>query len=206
MRDRGFIRDVARSQFPDLAPVAGYAVTGRIRTGVPLVTGIHEYHRTDWWEYVASFPDPKIIVLQDVDHRPGTGAYFGEIHCRIAKALGCVAYVTNGTIRDLPELKIAQFQCFASGTSISHSYAGITDFGTPIEIGGLEISPGVLLHGDCHGVQTIPMSVAEELPEKVKTMSERENELIRLCESPDFTVEKLVAMLKKRIPAAPPTE
>jgi len=50
------------------------------------------------------------------------------------------------------------------------------------------------------------MSVAEELPEKVKTMSERENELIRLCESPDFTVEKLVAMLKKRIPAAPPTE
>lgn len=63
-------------------------------------------------------PSPKILVIHDVDRIPGTGPLFGEIHTRIAKGLGCVGYVTNGTIRDVPEVRNAQFQCFASGTSV----------------------------------------------------------------------------------------
>lgn len=205
-RNEGFIQDTVICQLPKLPPVAGYAVTGRIRTSAQPIANLCYYHRVDWWQYVASIPPPKIIVLHDADRIPGSGAFVGEIHARISKALGCVAYVTNGTIRDLPALEAAGFQSFASGTSVSHSYAHIIDFGEPVEIGGLKIDPGDLLHGDLHGVHTVPLSIAEELPKAVKSVLDRERELIRFCESPEFSLEKLVTILNRDLPACqPPT-
>ena len=206
MRNEGFIQDTAQCQFPKLPPIAGYAVTGRIRTSAPPIANLCYYHRADWWEYVASFPAPKVIVLHDVDHSPGTGAFVGEIHAQISKALGCVGYVTNGTIRDAPALAAAQFQCFASGRSVSHSYAHIIDFGEPVELGGLKVSPGDLLHGDCHGVHTIPWEIAEVLPDAVKCVLDREAELISFCESPEFSLEKLITILNREIPACQPPD
>jgi regulator of RNase E activity RraA len=206
MRNEGFIQGNAHCQFPKMRPIAGYAVPGRIRTSAPPIANLCYYHRADWWHYVASLPSPKVIVLHDVDPIPGTGAFVGEIHARIARALGCVSYVTNGTIRDLPALQIAQFQCFASGASVSHSYAHIIDFGEPVEIGGLKVSPGDLLHGDAHGVHSIPLTIAEALPEAVKCVMDREAELINFCESPDFTLDKLVTILNREIPVCQPPD
>jgi 4-hydroxy-4-methyl-2-oxoglutarate aldolase len=125
---------------------------------------------TDWWHFVESLPAPKIIVVADIDRIPGTGALLGEIHARIAQALGCVAYVTNGTVRDLAGLKAAEFQCFESGTSVSHAYAHIIEFGEPVDLGGLTISTGDLLHGDCHGVHAVPLEIADELPREVERL------------------------------------
>lgn len=205
-RNEGFIQDAIISQFPTLPPVAGYAVTGRIRTSAQPIANLCYYHRADWWQFVASIPSPKIIVLHDADRSPGIGAFVGEIHARISKVLGCVGYVTNGSIRDLPALEELQFQCFSGGTSVSHAYAHIIDFGEPVEIGGLNIATGDLLHGDCHGVQTIPLSIAEELPKAIKCVLDREAELIRFCESPDFSLEKLITILNREIPACQPPD
>jgi 4-hydroxy-4-methyl-2-oxoglutarate aldolase len=193
-------------QFPKLPPIAGYAVTGRIRTIAPPIANLCYHHRVEWWEHLASFPSPKVIVLHDVDHSPGTGAFFGEIHAQISKALGCVSYVTNGTIRDVPAVAAAQFQCFASGTSVSHAYAHIVDFGEPVEFDGLKVSPGDLVHGDCHGVHTIPLSIAEELPHAVKGILHRKAELIRSCKSPGFSLEKLTTILNRENPACQPPD
>ncbi len=191
MRNEGFMHGAARCLFPALPPVAGFAVPGRIRTAAPPIANLCYYHRMDWWQYVASLPAPKIVVLEDADDEPGAGAFVGEIHARIAKSLGCVAYVTNGSVRDLPQVESAGFQCFARGPSVSHSYAHIVDFGAPVEIGGLKISPGDLLHGDMHGVHAIPLEIAAHLPAAVEAIIKREEELIRFCESPDFSLAKL---------------
>jgi regulator of RNase E activity RraA len=197
MRNEGFVHGMTRCLFPALPPVAGYAVTGRVRSSAPPIANLCYYNRMDFWRYMASVPDPKILVMEDADRIPGTGALFGEIHARIATALGCVAYVTNGTVRDLGGLKELGFQCFAAGTSVSHAYAHIIDFGEPVEIGGLKISSGELLQGDCHGVQTIPTEIAERLPAAAAKIVARESELIRLCASPDFSLEKLDHVLKQ---------
>jgi 4-hydroxy-4-methyl-2-oxoglutarate aldolase len=205
-RNEGFIQDAAGCRFPTMKPVAGYAVTGRIRTSAQPIANLCYYHRVDWWQYVESLPSPKIIVLHDADPTPGIGAFVGEIHARISQALGCVAYVTNGAVRDLPALESAGFQCFSGGTSVSHAYAHIIDFGEPVEIGGLKIESGDLLQGDLHGVQTIPMSIAEQLPKAVKCVLDRERELVQFCVSPDFSLEKLIAILNRELPACQPPE
>ena len=204
MRNEGFVHNAARCVFPEFAPVAGYAVTGRIRTTNPPIANLCYYHRTDWWRFVASMPGPKIIVTSDVDRVPGTGALFGEVHARIARALGCVAYVTNGTVRDIPGLRAAEFQCFAAGTSVSHAYAHIIDFGEPIDIGGLTISTGDLLHGDCHGIQKIPYEIADRLPDEVERLLREEAELIQFCKSPEFSLDRLENILSQEGAASQP--
>jgi regulator of RNase E activity RraA len=158
----------------------------------------------DWWHYVASLPAPKIVVIADVDHIPGTGAFVGEIHARIARALGCVAYVTNGTVRDIEGLRGAGLQCFASGTSVSHAYAHIIEFGEPVDLGGLTISTGDLLHGDCHGIQTIPHDIADKLPAEVELLVQREVEMIQFCQSTDFSLRKLDEILNRESASCQP--
>ncbi len=190
-RNEGFVNGSVRCMFPTLSPVIGYAVTARVRTSSTPITGRWYYERTDWWSYVLTLPAPRFIVVEDVDHIPGLGAFFGEIHANISKALGASAYLTNGAVRDLPGIEAAGIQAFAGSIAVSHAYAHIVEFGDPIEIGGLQVRSGDLLHGDLHGVVSIPLSVAGEILRIATEMIEEEKELIGLCRSPDFSFEKL---------------
>lgn len=191
LRNEGFVSHGVRCQFPNLRPIAGYAATGRIRTTSPPMNHRCYYDRMDWWNYVASLPEPRIIVLQDADHRPGLGAFVGEIHAAIALALNCTGCVTNGAVRDLPAVEAMGFQLFAGSVAVSHAYAHITEFGEPVEVGGLKISPGDLLHGDRHGVLAIPLSIASEITEEASKIRREERELVEFCRSRRFSLEEL---------------
>lgn len=196
MRNEGYVGGEVRCMTPKLPAVAGYAVTGRMRAAAPPISGLCYYHRPDWWQYVASIPGPKILVVEDVDDVPGSGALLGELHAQIGSALGCAGYLTNGTVRDVPAVEAIGFQCFARGVCVSHSYAHVTEFGGPVEIGRLRISPGDLLHGDCSGVHSVPLSILGDLPHAVAEIRKHEEELIALCRNPGFTFEKLEEALR----------
>jgi regulator of RNase E activity RraA len=149
------------------------------------------YDRMDWWNYVASLPEPRVLVLQDADHNPGLGAFVGEIHAAIGVALNCAGCVTNGAVRDLPAVEAMGFQTYASHTSVSHAYAHVADFGEPVEIDSLKISSGDLLHGDRHGIVSIPLSIAAEVSLEASKIKEQEQELIQFCRSPGFSLQEL---------------
>ena len=195
LRNEGFITDGVRCQFPNLPPLVGYAVTGRIRTASPPVARRCYYDRLDWWSYVASGPEPRVIVLQDVDEPPGMGAFVGEIHAAIGLALGCVGCITNGAVRDLPAVEASGFQLFAGSVAVTHAYAHIVDFGEPVEIGRLRISHGDLLHGDRHGVVNVPLSIAPSVPQEALKIRRSELDLIDFCRSSRFSLEALSARM-----------
>ncbi len=128
LRNEGFLSGVARCRFPDLPPMVGYAATASMRTASPPMSHRCYYDRIDWWEYVASLPEPRIMVLQDVDHSPGLGAFVGEIHASIGLALNCIGCVTNGAVRDLPAVEALGFQMYAGahlGVTRVRSHSGI---------------------------------------------------------------------------------
>ncbi len=190
-RNEGFVNGSVRCIFPHLAPRVGYAVTARIRSSSTPIGGRCYYERLDWWSYVLSIPAPRFIIAEDVDHTPGLGALFGEIHANISVALGSAAYVTNGAVRDLPGIENAGLQVFAGNISVSHSYAHVVEFGIPVEIGGLQIQPGDLLHGDLNGIVSVPVAIANEIPTVAEEMLRTEKELIDFCKSKDFSFQKL---------------
>jgi len=195
LRNEGFIHGTAECRFPHLPPLLGYAVPASIRSSVPPMAGRCYYSRMDWWEYLLTIPEPRVMVLQDLDPTPGIGAFVGEIHANIALALHCVGCVTNGAVRDLKAVEELGFHLFSGSVAVSHAYAHIVEFGEPIEIGGLKIRPGDLLHGDRHGVHSIPISIASKVPEKTAEIIRMERDLIQLCKSADFTIESLARKL-----------
>lgn len=191
MRNEGFVTGAVRCRFPRLKPMLGYAVTGRIRSASPPLRGRCYYDRMDFWSYIATLPAPRVLVLADVDHQPGVGAFMGEIHATIALALDCIGYVTNGAVRDLPAVRALGFHMFSGSVSVSHSYAHLVDFGEPVEVGGLKISPGDLIHGDLHGVQTVPLEIAADIVPETEKIMASEMELKQFCRSPEFSLEEL---------------
>jgi 4-hydroxy-4-methyl-2-oxoglutarate aldolase len=197
LRNTGFADRSVRCLSPHLPPMVGYAATGRIRTAEAPTTRHWYYDRIDWWSYIATIPEPRVIVLQDMDARPGLGALFGEIHANISRALACIGYVTNGTVRDLPGVAQTDFHLFAAGVAVSHAYAHVVDFGGKVEIGGMFVNPGDLLHGDLHGVQCVPASIAAEIPGIAAELLAHERELIQFCQSADFSLEKLGEFIER---------
>lgn len=195
LRNEGFVDHSVRSLFPELAPMIGYAATMRIRGSNPPTTAGNYPDRTDWWDYVASLPVPRVVVVEDTATRPGLCSLVGEVHMSILRALGCSGVVTNGAVRDIPAARRAGFHYFAGSVSVSHGYVHIVDFGQPVKIGGLTIGSGDLLHGDLHGVQSIPLAIAARISEAAARIVAREQALIALCRSPGFSLETLRAFL-----------
>jgi regulator of RNase E activity RraA len=109
-----------------------------------------------------------------------------------------VGIVTNGAVRSLPTAEALGFQIFAGNVSVSHAYTHIVEFGTPVEVDGLKVHSGELLHGDQHGVQSIPISLAAQLPAVAARITAKKQAIIALCQSPEFTLEKLRAVVAKK--------
>jgi 4-hydroxy-4-methyl-2-oxoglutarate aldolase len=196
----GFIDSSIRCIFDDIPPMAGYAATVRIRTAAPpMEGGRYSYARTDWWDHLLAIPSPRIMVIEDMDTKPGLGAFVGEVYANILQALGCVGLVTNGAVRDLREVQKTGFQMFAGNVSISHAYAHVFDFGGPVELGGLKIRPGDLLHGDLNGVQCLPLAIMNDVLTATEEIIRKRRALTGLCRSSDFSVDKLREGVKAEI-------
>jgi len=94
-------------------------------------------------------------------------------------------------VRDLVSVKALGFSLFAGSVAVSHSYAHIIDFGGPVEVGGLIVRPGELIHGDRNGVHVIPLEVAEDVPGVARRIQDEERELMGFCRSRDFSLQEL---------------
>lgn len=195
LRNEGYTDATVRCMFPEMPPIAGYAITLRVHTAKPPMRGLHHIDNVDWARSIPALPYPRVMVIQDLDGGADTGSFMGEVHASIFRALGCVAAVTNGAVRDLPALRAFGFQTFAAHVSVSHAYAHIVSVGEDVTIGGLTVRTGDLLHGDGHGVITIPDGVAATLPRIVAQQKSDERRVIDYCRSPQFSIDGLEQLL-----------
>jgi len=187
LRNEGFTNNTLQCHFPELPPMVGYAVTLRVHSGNPPMQGGTYAQRTEWWDQLDTVPGPHVVVIQDADRRPGIGAFVGEVHAAILQALGCIGVVTNGAVRDVPEIKPLGFPLFSGSLSVSHAYMHVVEVNTPVEVAGLRIHAGDLIHGDQHGIVRIPRQIAPELPEVVARVRAKEREILEFCRSANFS-------------------
>lgn len=197
LRNTGFADARIRCLFEDFPPMVGYAATARMRSGEPPIAGRIYHERTDWWQSILAVPAPRIVVLEDVDAPPGRGAFLGDMHAAILRALGCVGYVTNGAVRELPRVRELGLQLFAGNLAVSHAYAHIFDFGSAVIVGGLEVRPGDILHGDRHGLLTVPREIVADIPKAAGRLEKNEKKVIEFCRSKEFSVEGLCRVMNE---------
>jgi 4-hydroxy-4-methyl-2-oxoglutarate aldolase len=197
LRNEGFTNPTLSCLFPELAPIVGFAVTLRLHGSNPPMEGGLYQEATEWWNELDKQPSPRVVVIEDADRRVGTAAFIGETHAAILQALGCVGVVTNGAVRDLPGVRRLGFQLFSGSVSVSHSYAHVAAARVPVEIAGLRIETGDLLHGDQHGVVKIPAAVAPEVVRVAAELEARERKIVEFCRSGQFSRDRLRDLLKR---------
>jgi len=173
--------------FPDLGPLVAYAATATIRAATP-----GESADRDLWAHVYSLPAPRVVVVQDLDDPCGQGSLWGEVNSNIFQAFGAIGVITNGCVRDLDEMRGLGFHAFAGSVGVSHAYVHIVDIGCPVTIAGLTVEPGDLLHADKHGVCSVPLDIAERLPDAIRTLEARERNVIAAFRGPDFKPESFI--------------
>jgi 4-hydroxy-4-methyl-2-oxoglutarate aldolase len=191
LRNAGYTGPGLKCFTGDFQPVAGYAVTSRVRTADPPMSGGRYYERTEWWSAIEAIPAPRIAIIEDLDAKAGAGSVAGEVHCAILQRFGCVGLATNGAVRDISAVRGLGFAAFAHHLSVGHAYTHAVDFGAPVNIFGLTIHSGDLLCGDCHGLLSIPKDIAAQIPAVAEEIRQHDRKVIDLCQSPDFSIEKL---------------
>jgi 4-hydroxy-4-methyl-2-oxoglutarate aldolase len=199
LRNEGFTAPGLRCVTGGSPRLIGYAATCRVRSADPPMTGNAYVDRTDWWEAVGILPVPRIAVIQDLDAETSGASTVGEVHAAILKALRCEGVITNGAVRDIPGVSRMQFPMFAAAVSVSHAYMHIVEFGAPVEIFGLPVRAGDLIYADVHGVVSIPLEIAARIPAAAAAIRAKEQHIIDVCQSPEFSLEKLLKAVQNKL-------
>ena len=201
-RDEGFLRPGLLCLRPDAVPMAGFAATCLVSGNKPDTYGRRDVY--DYWEHLESVPGPRISVVQDLDPYPGAGCFWGEVNASIHLALGCVATVTDGAVRDLPEMRSVGFQALYRHVAVSHGYIHPVAFGSPVNIGGVVVRPGDLLQVDQPGALIVPVETLPQLEAAVLEIERRERPVIDYAKSGSATRAGLKEMVDKHLRNAPP--
>ena len=177
---------------PELKPVVAIARTARIRATHPNeLSSEAAGELTDgYYEYIDAGPKPSVVVIEDIDEEKGYGCFWGEVNSAIHLGMGCRGVITDGGIRDLPDVAPG-FQMLAGRVVPSHGYVHIVDFSLAVTVAGMRVNDGDIIHADQHGAVVIPSSAAPRIDEAAKTISKREKVIIDAALAPGFDIEKL---------------
>ena len=195
-RNQGYMDTSIRCIFPGLGAIVGYACTGKVAAELPPAPEETVTPWRDVWSYVGRSQKPSIMVVQDMDQPPARGCAWGDVAASIFTALGCTGAITNGGVRDLPEVEALKFPLFASSAVVGHAYIRYIAAGTPVKVGGQVIHPGDLIHADMHGVLIIPPQVVlEDLVRQAHEFMASEKIVIDYCRSGKFDIDEVVRQM-----------
>ncbi len=193
-RGHGFTTEPLVCVRPSLPPLVGLARTAAIRAAHPddLAASTARELSDAYYAYIDAGPKPSIVVMHDMDQQRGHGSFWGEVNSAIHKGLGALGLITDGGVRDLPDLAEG-FQVLASRVIPSHAYVHVVDFGRPVQVAGMRVRDGDLIHADQHGAVVIPHDVAAKVKQTATLLQARERVIIEAARTPGFTFEKLKA-------------
>jgi len=196
-RARGYTTQPFVCGFPHMKPVIGFARTATIRSARPstLSAAEHSRIRDDYYRSVAAGPRPALVVIQDLDTDAGTGAFWGEVQSAIHIGLGIRGLLTNGSVRDLDQWA-SGFQFLAAKISASHAYAHPASVGGDVEVLGLRVREGDLVHADRHGAVIVPLEWVRALPAAAREVAAREARILAVARGPDCTADKLIDVFR----------
>ena len=192
-RGYGFTTQPLVCTRPELPPMVGIARTAAIRSAHPShLKGREAGAMNDgYYAYIDEGPKPSIVVIQDMDDaQRGYGSYWGEVNSNIHKGLGALGVITDGSVRDLPDIADG-FQMMADRVGPSHAYVHVVGYGAPISVAGMRVVSGELIHADQHGAVVIPWTVADQVLDAAKQIAEREAVIINAAQQPGFSIDSL---------------
>jgi regulator of RNase E activity RraA len=196
-RGYGFTTRMLHCVRPELGAMVGIARTVTVRTTrpAPLAPEAVARQRFAYLDYVADAEAPTISVAQDLDEDElGFGAFWGEVNSAMHKALGCVGSVGNAGVRDI-DMLAEGFQILAGSVAPSHAFVHIVEHGGTVNVAGMVVRSGDLIHADRHGAVVVPRGKAGAVIEAAGLMSRREAVVLEATRAPGADAESIKAAM-----------
>lgn len=164
-----------KSVTPCLGPTVGVAVTCQLDSSTPGgEASVDEYWRQ--LEEIDRMEEPVVWVVKTVGSRPEHECVLGDGMAKVLHAAGCIGVVTDGGVRDVAGLLTIPFAAYSKGTTIHHCALRFGNAGREVELGGVTIRTGDIIHANSEGLIRIPRSYLDILPENALQMLAFENE------------------------------
>jgi regulator of RNase E activity RraA len=173
---------------PNGKPMVAYAATAKV-SGLEPPTGEQKDMMFSFFEDVHTMNIPVVAVVEDIDPRP-IGSFWGEVQATTFLSLGAVGTLTHGGVRDLNEVGPLGFYFFSTDIMVARAESHLVAHNCPVEICGMAVLPGDLIHADCHGALTIPEEAAPQLAEACRRVSKAELFVLEPCRKAIQTGEK----------------
>ena len=187
-----FTRGTMQHSRPGAPAIVGFARTARIAGLAPPTepAEVIRERRMAYFRSMAGGSGPTAAVVEDVDFPNCIAGWWGEVHVAVHKGLGLAGAVTNGVMRDLDVLDEG-FPVLAGSIGPSHGFVHCVEIGTPVNILGLRVAQGELIHADRHGALVIPPEVIPGLEAAIEAVVEREAIVLEPARAPGFDLSKL---------------
>jgi regulator of RNase E activity RraA len=193
LRGTGYITRPFVCGFPSMKPVVAFARTARIRARLAPAepADAMRRQRQAYYRYIDQEPKPALVIIQDLDEPAGYGAFWGEVQSAIHRGLGAVGVVTDGSVRDIDQWAPG-FQFLAGLIGPSHAYVHLVDFGTEVDVLGMHVRSGDIVHADRHGAVVVPADAVAGIPAAAQLIGRREATLLTAARAPGCTAELLI--------------
>jgi 4-hydroxy-4-methyl-2-oxoglutarate aldolase len=179
--------------FPELGPRAGYVVT--------CVYGLPDpdYKRlkfADLLRTIQNSHQPVILAVKQnfPEKYKKHAGLLGGCMMTAFKAMGVVGVISDGPSRDVDEVRPLGVQYMLTGVTPGHGEFALQAINVPVEICGMAVAPGEIVHMDENGAAKFPAQYLEIIEKKAAALQELEannkklivqtsdlDEIARLC-------------------------
>ena len=162
-----------RCMYPELGRTVGHAITCVFGLPDP---GFSRLSFMDVVDALDASPKPTILVFQQKfpPEIAGKVGLSGGNMTSAMKAVGCVGAISNGPSRDIDEIRPMGFQYMLTGTSAGHGDMAIHSINAPVSVGGMDVSPGEIIHMDENGACKFPANKLEAVLDNVRKLQKEE--------------------------------
>jgi len=189
-----------QSVTPTIGPTVGVAVTCQMDTSSP--DSESEGDAQGYWgqlEKMSKMDVPTVWVVQAVGSRPRHECIIGDGMAKMLHAAGCVGLVTDGGVRDVSGLLTTPFAAYCRGTTIHHCKLRVRKENVPVQVGGITVNPGDVIHANHEGVIKIAPAALPTLAAKAIQMRAFEHDVHRSLRRTDLTLAQKKAEVAKLI-------
>ncbi len=182
-----------RCMYPELGRRVGYAVTCVYGEYDPKFTRLGF---ADLLRAIAAAPKPVILaVKQNFPERiKNMNGLIGGQMMTMFRSAGVTGVLSDGPSRDLDEIRPLGMQYMLTGAAPGHGYFSLQAVNVPVEICGMDVAPGDMIHMDENGATKFPADRIDDVLVRAERLQEIEAKRMKLM-SETSDIEELAKII-----------
>ncbi len=178
---RWYTDQTLKCMFPELGRRAGYVVT--VVYGMPDPT-FDRLGFGDVLKAIEAAPKPVILAVKQnlPEHIKRINGLLGGNMMTAFKSAGVVGVMSDGPSRDVDEIRPMEMQYMLTGVTPGHGYFQVQAVNVPVDICGMDVAPGEIVHMDENGATKFPAAYLDEVlvrAERLQKIEQKRQKLMR---------------------------